>query len=91
MPERVRRRDCFRSGCFCRKFLRATCFGQLVPDDVTSRVVRERTAQEDCRNGYILDGFPRTPAQAAMLEQLAIEQGNTIQAIEIRMPRELLA
>ena len=65
--------------------------GQLVPDDVTIRVVRERTAQDDCRNGYILDGFPRTPAQAAMLEKLAIEQGNTIQAIEIRMPRDLLA
>ena len=65
--------------------------GQLVPDDVTIRVVRERTAQEDCRNGYILDGFPRTPAQAAMLETLALEQDNTIQAIEIRMPRELLA
>ncbi len=65
--------------------------GQLVPDDVTIRVVRERTAQDDCRNGYILDGFPRTPAQAAMLEELAVEQGNSIQAIEIRMPRELLA
>jgi adenylate kinase len=65
--------------------------GQLVPDDVTIRVVRERTGRDDCRNGYILDGFPRTPAQAAMLEKLAIEQGNTIQAIEIRMPRELLA
>ena len=65
--------------------------GQLVPDDVTIRVVRERTAQDDCRNGYILDGFPRTPAQATMLGKLAVEQGNTIQAIEIRMPRELLA
>jgi adenylate kinase len=65
--------------------------GKLVPDDVTIRVVRERTALDDCRNGYILDGFPRTPAQAAMLEKLAVEQGNTIQAIEIRMPRELLA
>jgi adenylate kinase len=65
--------------------------GQLVPDDVTIRVVQERTSQEDCRNGYILDGFPRTPAQATMLEELAVEQGNTIQAIEIRMPRELLA
>jgi adenylate kinase len=65
--------------------------GQLVPDDVTIRVVRERTMQDDCRNGYILDGFPRTPAQAAMLEKLAAEQGNKIQAIEIRMPRELLA
>jgi adenylate kinase len=65
--------------------------GQLVPDDVTIRVVRERTAQDDCRNGYILDGFPRTPAQAAMLEKLAVEQGKKIQAIEIEVPRELLA
>jgi adenylate kinase len=65
--------------------------GQLVPDDLTIRVVRERTAQDDCKNGYILDGFPRTPAQAAMLEKLAAEQGKKIQAIEIEMPRELLA
>ena len=65
--------------------------GQLVPDDVTIRVVRERTAQDDCRNGYILDGFPRTPAQAAMLDSLAVEQGKTIQAIEINTPRDLLA
>ena len=65
--------------------------GQLVPDDVTIRVVRERTAQDDCKNGYILDGFPRTPAQAAMLEKLALEQGKKIQAIEIEVPRELLS
>src|SRR3954462_13921434 len=43
--------------------------GQLVPDEVTMRVVRGRTAQDDCRGGYILDGYPRTPAQAEMLEQ----------------------
>ena len=65
--------------------------GQLVPDDVTIRVVRERTAQDDCKNGYILDGFPRTPAQAAILEKLATEQAKKIQAIEIQMPRESLA
>ncbi len=65
--------------------------GQLVPDDLTFRVVRERTAQDDCRKGYILDGFPRTPAQAAMLEQLAAEQDKKIQAIEIQVPLELLA
>lgn len=64
--------------------------GQLVPDDVTIRVVRERTAQKDCDNGYILDGFPRTPAQASILEKLAVEQGKQIQAIEIQVPRELL-
>lgn len=64
--------------------------GKLVPDDVTIRVVRERTAREDCKNGYILDGFPRTPAQAAMLEQLAAEQNKKIQAIDLEVPRELL-
>src|SRR6266567_9277086 len=38
--------------------------GRLIPDDVVIRVVEERTAKDDCRNGYILDGFPRTTAQA---------------------------
>ncbi len=65
--------------------------GQLVPDDVTIRVVRERTAQDDCRDGYILDGFPRTPAQAEMLEKLAAEQAKKIQAIEIKVASEMLA
>jgi adenylate kinase len=65
--------------------------GQLVPDDVTIRVVKERTNQDDCRDGYILDGFPRTPAQAEMLDTLAVEQGKKIQAIEIEVPRVLLA
>ena len=65
--------------------------GQLVPDDVTIRVVEERTSRDDCRDGYILDGFPRTPAQATMLDTLAAEQGKEIQAIKIAMPRELLA
>jgi adenylate kinase len=64
--------------------------GQLVPDELTIRLVKERTAQDDCRNGYILDGFPRTPAQAASLEKLATEQGNTIVAVLIDVPRELL-
>src|ERR671938_1492190 len=45
--------------------------GQLVPDELTIRVVQERTAQPDCRRGYILDGFPRTTAQAERLERLA--------------------
>jgi adenylate kinase len=64
--------------------------GQLVPDELTIRLVKERTAQPDCRNGYILDGFPRTPAQAASLEKLAVEQGNNIVAIQIDVPGELL-
>ena len=42
--------------------------GQLVPDDITVDFVRERLAQEDCKNGFILDGFPRTLHQAECLE-----------------------
>src|ERR1044071_3144920 len=50
--------------------------GQLVPDDLTIQLVKERTSQDDARDGYLLDGFPRTPEQAASLEKLAAEQGN---------------
>jgi adenylate kinase len=64
--------------------------GQLVPDELTIRLVKERTAQPDCANGYILDGFPRTPAQARSLEQLAAEQGMDIIPILIDVPHELL-
>jgi adenylate kinase len=64
--------------------------GKLVPDDVTIRVVRERTGREDSRHGYILDGFPRTPAQAAMLEKLAVEQGKSIQPILVDVPLDIL-
>lgn len=64
--------------------------GQLVPDDLTIQLVKERTAQEDARNGYILDGFPRTPAQAISFEELAAEQGNSIIAILIDVPQDFL-
>jgi len=64
--------------------------GQLVPDDLTIRVVKERTSQDDARNGYILDGFPRTPEQAASLDKLAAEQGNTIIPILIDVPEDFL-
>jgi len=64
--------------------------GQLVPDELTIRLVKERTAQPDCKDGYILDGFPRTPAQARSLEQLAQEQGNEIIAVLIDVPFDLL-
>jgi adenylate kinase len=64
--------------------------GQLVPDELTIRLVKERTAQDDCRNGYILDGFPRTPAQARSLGQLAAEQAMDIIPVLIDVPYELL-
>ena len=64
--------------------------GQLVPDDLTIQLVKERTSQEDAQNGYILDGFPRTPAQAETLDKLAVEQGNTIIAILIDVSQDFL-
>ena len=64
--------------------------GQLVPDELTIQLVKGRTARDDCRNGYILDGFPRTPAQARSLEQLAAEQQNDITAVLIDVPLEML-
>jgi adenylate kinase len=69
---------------------RVQAAGQLISDDLVIRVVEERTNREDCRRGYILDGFPRTPAQAAMLEKLAVAQGNQIQAVLVDVPAELL-
>ena len=64
--------------------------GKLIPDELVIRVVEDRTAQDDCRNGYILDGFPRTAAQAEMLEQLAGRQHKKLSAILIDVPLELL-
>ncbi len=45
--------------------------GQLVPDEILVDIVRDRLAQSDCANGYILDGFPRTVPQAEALEGIA--------------------
>ena len=56
--------------------------GNLVPDDVVLGIVRERVAREDCRNGYILDGFPRTIPQAEAMEKIGIRFDSVI-SIEI--------
>ena len=64
--------------------------GRLIPDDLVIRVVEDRTSQPDCQSGYVLDGFPRTAAQAEMLEGLASRQGTALSAILIEIPFELL-
>jgi len=64
--------------------------GKLISDDVVIAMVRERTARDDCRNGYVLDGFPRTLAQAKMLEELAAEQGKDLIAVLVDVPPEIL-
>ncbi|MET3730319.1 adenylate kinase [Fictibacillus halophilus] len=52
--------------------------GNLVPDEVTIGIVRDRLSKKDCEKGYLLDGFPRTVAQAEALEEITTELGRTI-------------
>ena len=65
--------------------------GQLVPDDITVEFVRERLAQEDCKNGFFLDGFPRTLHQAECLEGILSELNIKIDfVIDIEVSTEKL-
>lgn len=52
--------------------------GELVPDEVTIGIVRERLTKDDCKNGFLLDGFPRTVAQAEALENIMEGLGRKI-------------
>ncbi len=63
--------------------------GKLVPDEVVIGIVRERLKQSDCDKGFILDGFPRTIAQAEALDRILDELGKRIDAvINIQVPEE---
>jgi adenylate kinase len=55
--------------------------GELVPDDVTIGMIRERLGRPDCKNGAILDGFPRTPAQADALETMLAEFNGRVDVV----------
>ena len=55
--------------------------GDLVPDQVTIGLVKERLSQDDCANGFLLDGFPRTLPQAEALEELTKEIARPIDAV----------
>ncbi len=59
--------------------------GQLVPDDVVIGIIKERLSEDDCQNGFILDGFPRTIPQAEALDEMGIEIDKVI---DIEVPDE---
>ncbi|MBR5788845.1 MAG: adenylate kinase [Lachnospiraceae bacterium] len=63
--------------------------GKLVPDELTVRILLDRVAKDDCKNGYVLDGFPRTIPQAEVLKDALAKQNDKIDfAIEVDVPDE---
>lgn len=65
--------------------------GALVPDEVTIGIVQERLLEDDCKNGFLLDGFPRTIAQAESLESFLKENGIVLDAVlDVDVPAEIL-
>ena len=62
--------------------------GLLVPDDVVIGIIRDRLAEDDCKNGFILDGFPRTVPQAEALDKMGVEIDRVI---DIEVPDERIA
>lgn len=65
--------------------------GQLVPDEVTINMVKDRLQQNDCKNGYLLDGFPRTVHQAEALDNFLTEREESIDtALLIEVPKEFI-
>jgi adenylate kinase len=65
--------------------------GQLVPDEIIVDIIRERLKQPECKKGYLLDGFPRTIAQAESLDAMLAGQGTPLDVVlELRVPEEEL-
>lgn len=65
--------------------------GLFVPDEVTIGLVKDRLSQDDCASGYLLDGFPRTIAQAEALSALGKESGREVNhVLNIEVPEEIL-
>ncbi len=63
--------------------------GKLVPDELTVKILLDRVAQDDCKNGYVLDGFPRTIPQAEVLDKALTELGDQVDyAINVDVPDE---
>lgn len=65
--------------------------GALVPDEVTIGIVKERLSKDDCEKGFLLDGFPRTIAQAEALQTLLTEMNQAIDhVLHVKVPEEKL-
>lgn len=65
--------------------------GQLVPDQVTIDMVNDRLTWDDCKNGYLLDGFPRTVTQAEALQEFLISRGESLDtALLIEVPMDFI-
>jgi adenylate kinases len=65
--------------------------GKLVPDEVTIGIVRDRLQQEDCKQGFLLDGFPRTISQAEALDEIVAAMGRQIDhVINLAVDRDKL-
>ncbi|MBR1909971.1 MAG: adenylate kinase [Lachnospiraceae bacterium] len=63
--------------------------GQLVPDELTVRILLDRVSKDDCKRGYVLDGFPRTIPQAEVLDNEVAKLGDKIDfAIDVDVPDE---
>lgn len=63
--------------------------GDLVPDELTGEIVRDRLSQDDAENGFLLDGYPRNTAQVAHLDAFLAESGQALDAvILLEVPRE---
>ena len=72
------------------KVMRYVDGGKLVPDDLTIEVIRERLSAEDCKDGFLLDGFPRSLKQAEALDAFLAEQGSALDAaLVIEVPEEV--
>jgi adenylate kinase len=65
--------------------------GDLVPDDLIMRIMEKRLAGEDCRKGFILDGFPRTIPQAEALKKLLVKLGIRLDfVVNLEVPRDVI-
>ena len=65
--------------------------GDLVSDDLIMGIMEERLQEDDCKNGYLLDGFPRTIPQAEALKKLLEKMGEKLDAaVEIDVPRDVI-